>query len=72
MKFEANLNGKHIVVDAISSPFDKEPLDNKTWPEILDIVVWPVLRAAGYIIEMDFTDPETLGELHREFLADNK
>ena len=41
-------------------------------PEILDLVVWPALRAAGYIIDNDFTDAENLVELHREALEEAK
>lgn len=44
--------------------------DQATWTEVLDELVWPALRAFGYMIDSDFTD--SLGDEHRQYIIDKR
>ena len=42
--------------------------DMIAWPEVLDELVWPALRAWGFILDQEFTD--SIAEYHRDWLAE--
>jgi len=54
---------------SITAPY-KEYEEDSSWGEVLDELVWPALRAYGYIIDHEFTDG--LQEEHRQYVADKR
>lgn len=66
MDISLRIGGKAI---SITAPYN-EYEENSSWGEVLDELVWPALRAYGYIIDYEFTDG--LQEEHRQYVADKK
>lgn len=48
----------------------RESEEDCTWGEMLDELIWPALRAFGYVIDESWT--EELQEEHREYIASHK
>ena len=64
MEINLRIGGRSINIQSSWKPQEEE----STWAEVLDEVVWPALRAYGYVIDYEFTD--SLEEEHRQYLAD--
>jgi len=64
MEINLRIGDREIVV--VTKKTDGE--EESTWSEVLDELVWPALRAYGYVIDFEFTD--SLAEEHRQYIAD--
>jgi len=66
MEINLRIGGRNVNIISSYKPDEEE----STWGEVLDEVVWPALRAYGYIIDYEFTDG--LQEEHRQYVADKR
>ena len=64
MRIRLEVGTKEIAIDS----YVDEDEDNISWPVVLDTLVWPALRAWGFILDQEFTD--NVPEYHQQWLAE--
>ena len=62
MRVTLELGNKHIVLEK----YREEGEEDSTWIEVAEELMFPALRAYGYIIDDEFIT--SLDELHQEYL----
>ena len=64
MRIRLEIGTKEISLDVYHDGDE----DQISWPVVLDELVWPALRAWGFILDDEFTSK--IDEYHREYLEE--
>ena len=66
MKLSLTIGDDTVSIEHVVIPVEND--DGNTWGYVLNNLVWPALRAHGFILDHEFTD--SIPDMHQDYLED--